>query len=211
MKAFLRFLGIILVCSCLQTSAVAVLTGNLLSDPGFESGTPVPSGMGGWEVLNGATFLNPAHSGTWSLRAPCPATPGTATALQYVPATVGTDYQLSAWYYTPLPLPNNDIAYVYLLFVDASLNGVPNGSGIVTFNNGSPTGAWTHVSVDAVAPAGAVYALTVLSFYNFSSPSSDGSFVAFDDVSLVQVPEPACAGFAILAAAGMGTFKRRRS
>jgi hypothetical protein len=210
MKASLRLTCVALVCSCIQVSAVVLTPGNLLSDPGFESGTPVPSGMGGWQVVNGALFSNPAHSGTWSLRAPCPASPSAASALQYVPATVGSDYQLSAWYYTPTTLPNNDIAYVYLLFVDASLNSVPNGSGIVTFVSGSPPGAWTHVTTDAVAPAGAVYALTVLAFDNFLSPSSDGSFVTFDDVALVQVPEPAFACFGILAAAGGWVLKRRR-
>ncbi len=211
MKTFSRFLCVVVVGACVQGSALPILTGNLLSDSGFESGSPIPSGQGGWQLLNGSSFsLDYARSGRWSLKSPSPGSPGVAPALQFVPATVGMNYELSAWVYLPTTLTFSDIAYVNLLFVDASLYPVPNGGAIVTFGNASPAGTWMQASVTGVAPAGTVYALANLAL-DYLGPESNGDVVYFDDVSLVQVPEPALTVFGTSAAAMFWAMQRRRS
>src|SRR5690242_10742086 len=67
-----------------------------LSDPSFESGTAVGSGVGGWGLFNGAAFSNAkARTGTMSmLDAAAGNVPG---SFQFLPATGGSQWDLTGY------------------------------------------------------------------------------------------------------------------
>jgi hypothetical protein len=181
---------------------------NLLADPGFESGTPVSGGIGGWTTVVDAAFSQSyQHSGAYSLKTYYASTSSMGSSVQKVAAIAGTDYSLTGWALTPQKLSSSySQGSLILFFADASdhLIGQFLGSALLTSN--SPASTWIQLSVTGTAPANAafVYAETLL--WN----PGPGDAIYFDDLSLTVVPEPSA--LAVLSASlGLGLLGRRRT
>ncbi len=167
---------------------------NLLSDPGFESGTPVPGAVGGWATVVDASFSRTfAHSGQWSMDCYYSASGFHGVSVQSLTAVPGAQYSLTGWAYTPATL--GSIAYANLILFFADSNGALLGS----YYGSSPlpstsVGAWVSLSVSQIAPINAATVWAETSLFN---PSA-GDAVYFDDLSLTIVPEPAVATLIVL-------------
>jgi hypothetical protein len=206
------------VSICIATVAAFTFTAqgqNLLSDPGFESGTVVPSGMGGWATFNGAHFSTAfADTGSFSMDNAGGGNFSVPGAFQYVAAQPGVSYLLTGFAFVPTTLPGGTSeGFLQMTFVDSTttvnLGTVQTspGNALVStpvVNNASPTGTWIPLSLIATAPAGTAYAepFTLVLDQN---PTT----VYFDNLSLTVVPEPST-----LALLGVGLvapfFVRRR-
>lgn len=192
------------------TAAVA----NLLTDPGFESGTPVPSGIGGWGPFNGAEFsTEQAFTGTYSMKLlGNNSVPG---AFQALPASPGEVFTLTGYALAPQPLagPADPFGGIQISFFDASGNDLGTvetpGAAAADFrgvNNPAGefvAGEWEFLSVTATAPANAVQIQAFPIYIDFSG-NEQGIYV--DDMTLV--PEPA--SLTLLGACGLALLFRRR-
>jgi len=176
---------------------------NLLSDPGFESGTPVADAVGGWATVVDASFSQAyAHSGAWSMENNYVAGGFHGVSVQEVAATPGANYSLTGWGFTPNALSSSASGLLILFFTDA------NGALLGQYLGSTPltsTSTWTQLFVNGTAPANAadVYAETTL--FN----PGPGDAVYFDDLNLEVVPEPST--LALLSAGlGLGLLGRLR-
>ena len=199
-------------------AAVFAMTGmvsaqNLLSNGDFELGENDPLDATQPNTLNPVDWTED-HSGGWSNREINPQMPDGnsyamgnaggwgATVYQIVPATAGTEYQLSAdtlidawWYsYSYLALDFLDAGGISLgVFESAHID--PGGYDVGT--------ALTTDSVAAIAPAGTVEVKAALGGYG------EGGTVRYDNASLEVIPEPATLG--LLGLSGLALwFVRRR-
>jgi hypothetical protein len=196
-------------------SALSVASGpgqNLLSDPGFESGTLVSNGVNGWWTVVDAVFSqNYSRSGLWSMNCYYAPSQVHGVSVQAVTATPGLTYTLSGWGFTPSTLGSSDFGSLILFFEDA------NGRLLGNYTNSSPTyfssnpilnsslvGNWIPLSITEIAPTNAATVWAETTLFN---PAA-GDAVYFDDINLSVVPEPS-----LLALVGLGTaiFLRWRS
>jgi hypothetical protein len=192
-------------------SASASLGQNLLSDPGFESGTPAPSGVGGWATPLDASFSqNYAHSGQWSME--CYYDPANVHGLsvQSLSAVPGADYTLTGFGLTPTTLGSSAFASLILFFSDS--NGILLGSyyNSAPITSSSSVGTWLPLAVSQVAPANAATVSAEVTLFNYSP----GDAVYFDDLSLTIVPEPSplrLAGLALFVCAILRAKREQRS
>lgn len=74
-----------------------------------------------------------------------------------VPVTPGLAYTASA-YTRSATTSQNPQVHVYLKFLDASAGSLGQSTGTTTTLTGSPTAAWTRLTVSGTAPAGTVWA-----------------------------------------------------
>jgi hypothetical protein len=197
---------------------------NLLSDPGFESATPVASGIGGWAPVNGAAFSTTvARTGTESMFDNGPGGGfSVPLSFQYVSASAGSQYDLTGFglFQTAPPFDpaGNSWGALQITFWSGP-NGTGSNLGTVQTSPGnalvsnkidstSPTGTWLALDTGIVtAPAGAqsVEAFTIV--LNNMPVSA-----FFDDISLVQVvPEPSTLALAGMALGIPFYFIRRRN
>ena len=210
MKRIPAIIGACIVTT--MTLGINVNAQNLLSDPGFESGTFVPSGVGGWGGFNGAAFSTTVHrTGTMSMfDANVNNVPG---SFQFLPAAPGSQWDLTG-YGLSTGLPPQSSGPVFGLIQVTFFDG-PNGSGnnlgtVLTspgnaqtsanIDSSSPLNSWIFLDTGvATAPAGAQSIAAYTIFVNFTSlvPTPLGAY--FDDLSLTQVPEPSS-----LAIVGLG-------
>ncbi len=195
--------GVAAMAAAMNTNA----NPNLLSDPGFESGTPVPSAIGGWATVVDAAFSqNYAHSGAWSMENYYVSGGFHGVSVQEAAVTPGAGYALGGWAFTPNTLSSSGMGMLILFFTDA--NGALIGQYLPSpaLNSASPADTWTQLSVDGTAPANAaaVYAETTL--WN----PGPGDAVYFDDLSLTVVPEPSVLAL-MSAGLGLGLLGRRRT
>jgi len=186
---------------------------NLLVDPGFEShGTAV----GDWGTFNGAAFSTAqARTGNYSMADPGPAGNYSGSFETFASAP-GLKYDLTGYGFIPTALTGGD-GQLQITFW-SGLNGSGANLGTVAtspgnaqvsnlINTSSPTGSWLFLDTGiAQAPAGTQ---SMQAFTLGAQPV--GSAVYFDDLSLIQVPEPS-----VLALMGMGLgvpfyFLRRRN
>jgi hypothetical protein len=185
---------------------------NLLTDPGFESGTFVSNPIDGWAELSGAALSHDyTHSGSWSLKTAYNSSATIVMGRQTVPAMSGSTYAISGWGFTPTTL-NGFQGFLLAAFSDSTQtllesNGVLfNSIGVIDAN--TPAQTWTFLSGSVTAPANTAYITVFAELFNFNGPP--GNVVYFDDLSLTQVPEPSC-----LAVLGAGLcavlFRRRRN
>jgi hypothetical protein len=187
---------------------------NLLTDPGFESGTPVPSGVGGWEPFNGAEFsTEQAFNGAYSMK--LIANNSVPGAFQTLPATPGEAFTLTGYALAPVALAGPEPAFggIQVSFFDAGGNDLGTvetpGAAAADFRGVNDpagdfvTGEWEFLSVTATAPAGAVKIQAFPIYIDFSG-NEQGIYV--DDMTLV--PEPA--SLTLLGACGLALFFRRR-
>lgn len=167
---------------------------NLLSDPGFESGTPVGSGVGGWSTFNGAAFSqNYARSGTWSMLDNGPSVYTVPGSYEKLAATPGLSFTLSGFGFTPSAISGTGDGFLQISFFDSSGNDLgtvqTGGSGAlassVHIDSSSTPGTWIPMSVTATAPANTAF---VQPFTLVLDPTPTA--VYFDDLTFTQVPEP---------------------
>lgn len=192
MLRFLHYLAPVIVVLAGEYTVRGIPVPNLLADPGFESGTPVASGMGGWGELNGAVFSQTyAHAGLWSLKDPFSSGNINVSGFQIVPAAAGSLFDVSGWGLTPTTLSAGGQGLLLVDFLDSSQNLI-NSGGTVFYEMGSltsstPTQTWTSLSGSVTAPAGTAYIEVEAELFNGAA----GDSVYFDDLSVTAVPEPA--------------------
>jgi PEP-CTERM motif len=189
------------ITGAIAMAAALALTGsnaqaNLLSDPGFESGTPVPSGVGGWGIFNGAAFSTAqANTGIYSMLDSGPGGYTVPGSYQFLPSSAGLSYYLTGYGDATAPLTGASQGFLQITFFSGA-DGTGSNLGTVATSPGnaqpsnpitstSPTGTWLPLNETVTAPAGtasiAVYTLVL---------DANATSVAFDDLNLVQVPEP---------------------
>ena len=141
--------------------------GNLLVNPGFESGST------GWSgVTTGITIVTYAfHTGIQSLQIDEP-TSGTRGVYQNVTVIAGRSYTISGWIQANLSTGNPRIV---VNWKDSS--GTQLSTTIVA--NVTSTSGWTQYSINVSAPAGAVTAM----FQCYLAAGTGGS-AWFDDLVL---------------------------
>ena len=195
-------------------AAALALTGsaqaNLLVDPGYENGAaeqpnpiPVPGGAnGGWAVFNGATYANAAaETGSWGLE--CTEAPGQAwnyeASYQLTSVTPDDMYSMTVDFKSPTGITEGAGGYVPVLLQLTYFDSTGTQIGNANVSQYTPTSSWqTGGVLDTLAPSGAAYVGSYIGF--MEDGSQTGTDVCyFDNVSLVQVPEPAT-----IALLGMG-------
>lgn len=204
MKQICRCFVICLVIICVHISSQDLFALNLLTDPSFESGTVVPSAMGGWNAFGGTGFSQDyAHSGTFSMKTTSDA--DISGAIQGVPATVGATYMLTGWAYLPVAL-QGAVAFLVLDFGDVNGAVVGNSYQSILLDSSSPVGAWIPLSVTATVPAGAAIVVSVTYIFNFSNIPGPTAF--YDDLTLTQVPEPSLISFLAFGLVAVASWRR---
>jgi hypothetical protein len=161
---------------------------NLLTDPGFESGTPLSSAMGGWATVVDSAFSQTYdHSGLWSMDCYYDSADSHGVSVQGVAATPGTQYTLTGWGYTPNTLGSGSSGFLILFFSDANgrLLGAYNMSDI-QISSTSPANTWIQMSETHTAPAGTAFVYAETTIWD----PAPGDAVYFDDLNLTAVPEP---------------------
>jgi len=141
--------------------------GNLLVNPGFESGSSGWTGIGS----GGASVVSTQfHSGSQSLEILQPAS-GTKTVTQIVNVAAGQIYLASGWVKTALSANSVQLSIIWRN---------STGGTISTTTLGSQTGTqdWTQISLNVGAPLGSVTAV-----YQISVRSGSGAGW-FDDLVL---------------------------
>ena len=195
----------IIACGSALPANAVVYIGNLLADPSFESGTPVPSGPGGWATIRATFSQDYAHSGQWSLASPYNSAYLNAPAVQSVSANPGQTYTASVWVFTPAALPA-ELQGSLLVFFNDSQNQLLGGYNLApqSLDQNSPANTWIPLTFTITAPSQTASVSVELTLFNFSSTTVSGSpVVYFDDASLTAVPEPsalalcACGGFGV--------------
>jgi hypothetical protein len=200
----------------LALAASSTQAQNLLSDPGFESGTAVASGVGGWQTFNGGTFSSSvSFTGTYSMLLSGPGGYTVPGCVQFLSASAGMQFDLTGYGYISSALTGNSEAILQITFF-SGLNGAGSNLGTVAttpgnaqpsnpINSSSPLDTWIPLSEDNVtAPVGTesigVYCITL---------DANAASANFDDLTLTTVPEPSTYA---LAGLGLGTlfFWRQR-
>jgi PEP-CTERM motif len=167
----------------------------VISDPGFESGTFVPGGTGGWDSLSGSPAFaqDNTHSGAWSLKASLAIGSAICLAHQWVAVEPGTQYQLTGWGLTPARLATTVEGYITFNFADANHVHISSGYFSLKITSGSPLATWIPLSASATAPANAAFAEITAGVASLVQPFGNNS-VYFDDMNLAAVPEPSSLG-----------------
>jgi hypothetical protein len=213
-----RLSWLVIVAACAAAGLVlnsSAAQANLLADPGFESGTPVAGGIGGWGPFDGAAFsMAQARSGSWSMEMIAfNSVPG---AFQALPANPGDVFTLTGFGLAPVQLlgPEPALGGIQFSFFDAvgtDLGTVETGPGVAAADfrgvnqpAGDYTpGVWEALSVTATAPVGTV---TIQAFPIYIDFSGNTQGIYVDD--MVLVPEPA--SLALLVFGGLFAMRRRR-
>ncbi len=202
-----------LLVAILATLSTNNISGqNLLTDPSFESGTPVAGAVGGWATVVDSGFSRLyAHSGLWSMDCYYSSSGFHGVSVQSVTAVPGVEYTLTGWAFTPATLGHSAFGSLILFFADSNGSLLGNYYSSSLVDSSSTAGNWMLLSVSQVAPAAAATVWAETSLFN---PSA-GDAVFFDDLSLSIVPEPSSitlVGLAIaLWAAGRSQHKRQWS
>jgi hypothetical protein len=179
---------------------------NILADPGFESGTPVPSAVGGWDTVTDAVFSQTyQHSGAWSMETYYNPAGFHGVSVQEAAVIPGADYALGGWAFTPNTLGASAFGNLILFFTDANGALIGQYLGSAPLTSASPANTWLQLSVGSIAPANAAAVWAETSLFN----PGPGDAVYFDDLNLTVVPEPSA--LALLSAGlGLGFLSRRR-
>jgi len=213
MKTRPNLVGLAACVAALSTGISAQAQG-LLTDAGFESG-----GTGtAWGTFNGAAFSQTfAHTGTWSMENNGHGGFGVPGAFEIFAASAGSAYDLTGFGFTPTtPGTGTTFGALQITFFSGA-NGTGSNLGTVEtspgnakvsnqINAGSAIGVWTALDTGiATAPVG-TQSLEVFTIVVDQNPAD----VFFDDLSLVQVPEPSALALSGLAVLGLFAKLRRR-
>jgi MYXO-CTERM domain-containing protein len=213
MKIRLNLAGVV-ACVVALSAGISAQAQNLLTDPGFESGgTASP-----WSTFNGGAFSQTfAHTGTWSMNDNGHGGFGVPGSFQFLPTSAGLSYDLTGFGLTPsAPGGGTTFGALQITFFSGA-NGTGSNLGTVQtspgnalvsnqINASSPTSLWIPLDTGtATAPAGS-QSLEVFTIVVDQNPAN----VYFDDLSLVQVPEPSSFALAGLAALGLFAGRRQR-
>jgi hypothetical protein len=225
MKTLIPAFGTTVCIVALSLSGVTSRAQNLLVDPSFESQTP--PGSGGWNLFNGAAFsMAFAHTGASSMLDSGGGGFGVPGSYETFATSAGLQYDLTGYGYAPTP-PGGGVSFGILQItffsgpngtgsnlgtINVSNGGIPTGPGnaqtSLQINSGSPVGQWLFLDTGiAQAPAGsqsvAAYTLVV---------DQNPATVYFDDLSLIQVPEPSTLALLGIALSSVPAFvwSRRR-
>jgi PEP-CTERM motif-containing protein len=210
MKSFKR---IVPSAVCIATALSLYTTpcaANLLVDPGFELQTA--PGSGGWTLFSGAAFSSAqARSGSFSmLDATVNNVPG---SFEQFAASAGMKFQLTGYGLSTAPLVGSPaFGIVQLTYFDNANNNLGtvetspgNAKASAQINSTTPLGVWTFLDTGvATAPANTAFVQAFTIYVDFSGNSQG---VYFDDLNLVQVPEPSSLA---LLGLGFGLFVWRR-
>jgi hypothetical protein len=211
----MRTLRIVVIASVVAFLPAATHALPLL-DPGFESGTEVAGGIGGWDAFGAAAFsMSFAHSGSRSM-----ALIGrnvVSGAFQELPASPGEVYTLTGFGLVPQALTaGNSFGGIQITFfnsVGTNLGTVEtspgNARGDFSMTPSSPTNVWIPLSVTATAPATTV-AIQAFAIYIDFTGATQGIYA--DDLALTRaaVPEPATLALMGLGAFGFAAVRRYR-
>jgi hypothetical protein len=187
-----RFLIISLV---LAIRASSIFAQGVISDPGFESGTFVTGGTGGWDSLSGSPVFSQdyARTGTWSVKSSLGIGPSICLVHQWVTVQPGSQYQLTGWGLTSARLATTAEGYITFSFGDANHVHIVQGYRSANITSGSLLNTWLSLSATAAAPANAAYADIVAGVASPVQTFGNNS-VYFDDVNIIAVPEPSTLG-----------------
>ncbi|HWX22124.1 MAG TPA: PEP-CTERM sorting domain-containing protein [Candidatus Binatia bacterium] len=197
-------------CAALALSAATTCFSNILIDPGFELQTP--PGSGGWNLFNGAAFSSAyARSGTWSmLDAAFNSVPGSYEQFNAAP---GMKFELTGYGMTPAPLVGSPaFGILQITYFDSANNNLGTvetspGNALASgqVNGGTTPGVWTFLDTGVgTAPANTAFIQAFTLDVDFSGNHQG---VYFDDLNLIQVPEP---GSLALLGLGFMLFLRPR-
>jgi hypothetical protein len=182
------------LAAALALTASTTQAQNILVDPSFESGVfalpngfPPSSAGGGWAAFGASISTAAANSGTHSALIN-DNTWNPQGVYQWLTASPGEQYSLSANYMTTTGAGYGTPALVQLSFFDSA------GVGAGAFGPWLSTPAlnsWTTGNVTQIAPANAAYVGAYLMFMD--NNGANGNTMYFDDISLTAtvVPEPA--------------------
>jgi hypothetical protein len=193
---------------------------NLLSDPGFESGTAVPSAVGGWALSNGGGPFTTAQARTGSFSMEESGGGGFQVPLSFqaLPSSAGLSYDLTGFgLITTAPQAGANFGGVQITFFSGpngtgtNLGTVQTTPGNALFSNeitsASPLNTWISLDTGiATAPAG-TQSLEAFTIVVDANPTT----AFFDDISLTQVPEPSTLALAGMALGIPFYFLRRRT
>ncbi|HEX4266117.1 MAG TPA: PEP-CTERM sorting domain-containing protein [Verrucomicrobiae bacterium] len=213
MKTRPNLVGLAACVAALSTGISAQAQG-LLTDAGFESGGVSTA----WGTFNGAAFSQTfAHTGTWSMEDNGHGGFGVPGSFEIFAASAGSAYDLTGFGFTPTaPGTGTTFGALQITFFSGA-NGTGSNLGTVEtsagnakvsnqINTGSATGVWTALDTGiATAPVG-TQSMEIFTIVVDQNPAD----VYFDDLTLVQVPEPSCLALAGLGLAGLLAVQRRR-
>lgn len=208
MVRFSRCFGLLLVSGGFLMSASAA-RGNVLANPGFESG------LSGWTTFgnvfaetvtpntgNGVAKMFGNFSGGFNV----------SGLFQSFPATPGEAWSMDGYFrhntgdaISGVGPANDNWVVMKFEYRDVGNNVVAGGSVEATVLDGTfATDTWLHAApISLAAPAGTA---SVWAFMLYLQPAFAGGAVLMDDMNLVPTPGSA----AVLVAAGAGLAARRR-
>jgi hypothetical protein len=212
-----------LIIGSAACAATVLILGNstvhaqgLLSDPGFESGTAVSSGIGGWNTFNGAVFSTAeALTGSYSMLDSGPGGYTVPGSVQFLASSPGSEYNLTGYGYITSALTGASAGFVQVTFYSGADGGGDNLGTVETtpgnalasneITSTSPTGTWISLDTGTFEAPADTESIAVYTLVLDATPTS----VYFDNLDLTSVPEPS--SLALLSVGlGIPFYLRRR-
>ena len=172
--------------------AVAACYGNIVQNPGFETGD-----FTNWSVYGWSTTSETAHSGSWSAVTGCVGTPLSCYVSQILTTVPSISYDFSVWVQEDGG-PTSELMIQW--------GGVTVADFLNPANNTYPD-TWVQLTVSSLLATGGA---TELRIYGRQDPAN----ILIDDVVVNPesgggVPEPATAGFAAAGLVALALVRRK--
>jgi len=210
----------LLACGAMITLA-AVTASAQLTNPGFENG------LTGWSTYNlgggvlgtgtgatGAMASGSPHSGlnVLQLYGPFNGQWDAAGAYQNIAVSAGQTVTLSGFGMNPSgdPMLPSGLGFgeIQIVFLNSSSANIGQIDSTAIDKSAGMQNVWQALSINGVAPAGAVSAN--LEALHVNGPDYSGGSAYFDDLSASVVPEPSSMALALVGLVGFVTVLRRR-
>jgi MYXO-CTERM domain-containing protein len=196
----------------LVASVGSTAMGNVLANPGFESGLAGWTGFGNAfaEAANPPAVVPYAGNGVAKMFGNFSGGFNVTGIFQEFATTPGTSWTMDAYSrhfsgdaMVGAGLPNDNWAVMKIAFFDGSNVEIGNAERVI-LDGTFATDVWhDNLSITGIAPAGTV---KLQAFLLYLQPAFAGGAAQFDDVSLVPTPGAATA----LGLAGVVALRRRR-